>query len=203
MVFELKLDWYKDMSHGELGGGGRYSRCRECACKGWERGMNTTLSSTAQTQNAVNCQAKNGLLFSQHFKIWSLFWGPSSQSYGFSSGHVWMWELDHKEVECQRTDALNCGVAEDSWESLGLQGDQPVHPKGIQSWIFIGRTDAEAETPILWPDSLEKTRLIRRMDSLEKTLMHWKRPFSEILKMGGDRDDRGWDGWVASLTPWT
>ena len=45
---------------------------------------------------------------------------------------------------------LNCGVGEDSWESLGLQGD-PVHPKGDQSWVFIGRTDAEAETPILWP----------------------------------------------------
>ena len=46
---------------------------------------------------------------------------------------------------------LNCGVGEDSWESLGLQGDQPVHPKGDQSWVFIGRTDAEAEAPILWP----------------------------------------------------
>ena len=46
---------------------------------------------------------------------------------------------------------LNCGVGEDSWESLGLQGNQPVHPKGDQSWVFIGRTDAEAETPVLWP----------------------------------------------------
>ena len=46
---------------------------------------------------------------------------------------------------------LNCGVGEDSWESLGLQGDPPVHPKGNQSWIFIGRTDAEAKIPILWP----------------------------------------------------
>ena len=48
---------------------------------------------------------------------------------------------------------LNCGVGEDSWESLGLQGDQSVHvhPKGNQSWIFIGRTDVEAETPMLWP----------------------------------------------------
>ena len=46
---------------------------------------------------------------------------------------------------------LNCGVGEDSWESLGLQEIQPVHPKGDQSWVFIGRTDAEAETPILWP----------------------------------------------------
>ena len=46
---------------------------------------------------------------------------------------------------------LNYGIGEDSWESLGLQGDQPVHPKGDQSWVFIGRTDVEAETPILWP----------------------------------------------------
>ena len=46
---------------------------------------------------------------------------------------------------------LNCAVGEDSWESPGLQGDQPVHPEGDQSWVFIGRTDIEAETPILWP----------------------------------------------------
>ena len=46
---------------------------------------------------------------------------------------------------------LNCGVGEDSWESLGLQGDQPVHPKEDQSWVFIVRTDFEGETPILWP----------------------------------------------------
>ena len=50
---------------------------------------------------------------------------------------------------------LNCGVGEDSWESLGLQEVQPVHPKGDQSWIFIGRTDAEAETPILWPPDVK------------------------------------------------
>ena len=46
---------------------------------------------------------------------------------------------------------LNCGVGEDSWKSPGLQGDQPVHPKGDQSWVFIGRTDVEAETLIHWP----------------------------------------------------
>ena len=46
---------------------------------------------------------------------------------------------------------LNCGVGEDSWESLGLQEIQPVHPKGDQSWVFIGRTESEAETPVLWP----------------------------------------------------
>ena len=46
---------------------------------------------------------------------------------------------------------LNCGVGEDSSESLGLQGDQPVHSKGDQSWVLFGRTDSEAETPVLWP----------------------------------------------------
>ena len=50
---------------------------------------------------------------------------------------------------------LNCGVGEGSWESLGLQGDQPVHPKGDQSWVFIGGTDVEAKTPILWPPDVK------------------------------------------------
>ena len=54
---------------------------------------------------------------------------------------------------------LNCGVGEDSWESLRLQGIQPVHPKGDQSWLFIGRTDAEAETPILWPRHVKNSHL--------------------------------------------
>ena len=54
---------------------------------------------------------------------------------------------------------LNCGVGEDSWESLGLQGDPTIHPKGDQSWVFIGRTDVEAETPILWPPDA-KSQLI-------------------------------------------
>ena len=69
--------------------------------------------------------------------------GLSSQGYGFSSSHVWMRELDYKESWVLKNWCF--------WESLGLQGDQPVHPKGNQSWIFIGRTDVEAETPILWP----------------------------------------------------
>ena len=58
----------------------------------------------------------------------------------------------------------NCGAGEEFWESLGLQGDEPVHPKWNQSWIFIGRTDVKAETPILWPPD-------GKTDSLEKTLM--------------------------------
>ena len=50
---------------------------------------------------------------------------------------------------------LNCGIGEDSWESLGQQGNPKVHPKGNQSWIFIGRTDAEAEAPMLWPPDVK------------------------------------------------
>ena len=53
-----------------------------------------------------------------------------------------------KKLSIEELMLLNCGVGEDSWQSLGLQG---VHPKGDQSWVFIGRTDVEAETPILWP----------------------------------------------------
>jgi len=59
------------------------------------------------------------------------------------------WTL--KKAERWKVDDLNCGVGEDSWESLGLQEIQPVHPKGYQSWLFIGRTDPEAKTPIIWP----------------------------------------------------
>ena len=56
-----------------------------------------------------------------------------------------------KKAECQELMLLNCGVGEDSWESLEVQGDPTVHPKGNQSWVFNGKTDVEAETPILWP----------------------------------------------------
>ena len=56
-----------------------------------------------------------------------------------------------KKAEHQRIDVLNCGIGEDSWESLKLQGDPTSPSKGDQSWVFIGRTDVEAETPILWP----------------------------------------------------
>ena len=60
-----------------------------------------------------------------------------------------------KKTDCQRMMPSNCGAEEDSWESLGLQGDQTSQFKGNESWIFIGRTDAEAETPILWPPDVK------------------------------------------------
>ena len=84
---------------------------------------------------------------------------------------------------------LNCGVGEDSWESLGRKESKPVNPKGNQSWIFIGRTDAEAEAPVLWPLDM-KSWLIRKD-------WCWQQ-----LKAGGEGDDRGWDGWMASPTRW-
>ena len=78
--------------------------------------------------------------------------GPSSQGYGFSSGHVWMWELDYKESWAQKNLCFWTVVLEKTLESpMDCKEIQPVHPKGDQSWMFIGRTDAEAETPILWP----------------------------------------------------
>ena len=78
--------------------------------------------------------------------------GPSSQSYGFSSSHVWMWELDHKEGWAPKNWCFWAVVLEKTLESpLDYKEMKPVNLKGNQSWIFIRRTDAEAETPILWP----------------------------------------------------
>ena len=78
--------------------------------------------------------------------------GPSSQSYGFSSSLVWMWELNHKESWALKNWCFWTVELEKTLESpLDCKDIQPVHSKRNQSWIFFGRTDAEAETPILWP----------------------------------------------------
>ena len=78
--------------------------------------------------------------------------GPSSQDYGFSSGHVWMWELHYKECWALKNWCFWTVVLAKTLESLlDCKEIQPVHPKDDQSWIFGGRTGAEAETPILWP----------------------------------------------------
>ena len=88
--------------------------------------------------------------------------GPYSQSYGFSSSHVWIWELDHKESWVQKNCCFWIVVLEKTLEnSLDCKEIKPVNPKGNQSWIFIGRTDAEAEAPILWPPDA-KNRLLRK-----------------------------------------
>ena len=117
--------------------------------------------------------------------------GQSSRGYGFFSSHIWMWELDCKESWMSEEWMLWTVVLEKALESpLDCKEIQPVLPKGNQSWIFIGRTDAEAETPILWTSCEELT--------------HWKRPWCwEGLGAGGEGDDRGWDGWMASPTQCT
>ena len=78
--------------------------------------------------------------------------GLSTQSYGFSSSHVWMWESDHKESWVLKNWCFWTVVLEKALESpLDSKEIQPVNPKGNQSWIFIGRTDNETEASILWP----------------------------------------------------
>ena len=100
-------------------------------------------------------------------KSWSL---KKAEHQGIDAFELWCWRrlespLDRKEI-------------------------QPVHPKGDQSWVFIGRTDAEAETPILWPSHLKNWLILKRP-------WYWER-----LKAGGEGDERGWDGWIASPTQW-
>ena len=115
--------------------------------------------------------------------------GPSSQGYGFSSGHVRMWELDCKESWVPKNWCFWTVVLEKTLQSsLDCKEIQPVHPKGNQSWIFTDRTDAEAETLILGP-------LMQRTDSLGKTLMLGK---IESRRRGRQRM-RGLDG----ITQWT
>ena len=87
---------------------------------------------------------------------------PSSQGYVFSSSHVWMCELDYKENWTPKNWCFWTVVLEKTLESpLDCKEIQPVHPKGDQSWMFINRTDLEAETPILWPPDT-KSWLIRK-----------------------------------------
>ena len=113
--------------------------------------------------------------------------GPSSQSYGFSSSHVWMWELDHKEGWAQKNWCFWTVVLEKTLESpLDSKEIKPVNPRGNQPRIFIGRTDAEAEAPILWPPDV-KIWLIRKDPDAEKD---WR------------QEERGWQRtrWVDGIT---
>ena len=129
--------------------------------------------------------------------------GPSSQSYVFPIVMYGCENWTIEKAECQRIDAfelwcwrrlLRLGLLETSWTSspLDCKEIQPVRPKGNQFWIFIGRTDAEADA-----EAQYFGHLMQRADPLEKTLMLQK------LKAGGEGDNRGWNGWMASLTQWT
>ena len=92
--------------------------------------------------------------------------GLSSQSYGFSSSYVWMWELDYKESWAQKNWCFWTVVLEKTLESpLDSKEIKPVNPKGNQPWIFIGRTDAEAKIPILWPPDAKNWLIGKELDT--------------------------------------
>ena len=115
--------------------------------------------------------------------------GPSSQGYGFPSGHVWMWELDYKESWAPKNWCFWTVVLEKTLESpLDCKEIQPAYPKGDHSWVIIGRTDAETETPTLWPPD-------------SKNWLIWKDPdagkIEDRRRRGWHEDEMvGWDHWL-------
>ena len=137
--------------------------------------------------------------------------GLSSQSCGSSSSHVWMWGLAYKESWALKNWCFWTVALEKTLESpLGCKEIQPVHPKGDQSWIFIGRTDAEAETPILlatwWKTgSSEKTLMLGKIEG--KRGKEWQRmrcldSMADSMNMNSSQlweivEDRG--AWYASV----
>ena len=118
--------------------------------------------------------------------------GLSSQGYSFSSSHVWMWELDYKESWILKNLCFWTVVLEKTLESpLDCKEIQTAHPKGDQSRVFIWKD---------WYWSWNANILATWCEELT----HFKRPWCwERLRAGGERDDRGWDGWMATLTQWT
>ena len=114
---------------------------------------------------------------------------PYSQSYGIPSSHVWMWELDHKEGWAPKNWCFQIVVLENSGESLGQQGDQ------------ISQSQRKSILNIYWKNwSWSSSTLATWCEELT----HWKRPWCwERLRAGREEGDRGWDGWMASLTQWT
>ena len=107
----------------------------------------------------------------------------------FSSSHVWMWELDFKESWASKNWCFWTEVLEKTLESpLDSKEIQPVHPRGNQSWIFIGRTDAEAETPILWPPDVKNWLIWKDPDAGN----NWRRE-----EKGTTEDEMvGWHHWL-------
>ena len=125
----------------------------------------------------------------------------SRQGYGFSSGHIQMWELDYKEGWAPKNWCFWTVVLEKTLESpLDCKAIQPVHPKGDQSWVFFGRTDVEDETPILWPPDvkswlLEKTLMLGKIEGRRRRgrqRMQWLDGMIDSMDMG----------WVDSGTWW-
>ena len=137
--------------------------------------------------------------------------GPSSQGYGFSSSHVWMRELDSKESWAPKNWCFWTVVLEKTLESpLDCKEIQPVHRKGDQSWLFIGRTDAEAETPILWPPDVKNWLIWKDPDAgkdwrreekatTEDEMVGWQHGLSghEFEEIPGVGDGKGGLAWCS------
>ena len=105
--------------------------------------------------------------------------GPSSQSYGVSRSHVWMVELDYKESWVLKNWCVWTVVLEETLETpLDSKEIKLVNSKGNQSWIFIGRTDAEAETPILWPPDAKNWLTEKDLDAWKG----WRQEEKETTK---------------------
>ena len=115
--------------------------------------------------------------------------GPSSQSYGFYSSHVWMCELDHKQGWVSKNWCSLTVVLEKTLQSpLDSKEIQPVNPKGNRSWIFIGRTDAEAEAPILWPIWKEPdSGKDWRQEEKQQQKMTWLDDITDSMDMSLDK----------------
>ena len=114
---------------------------------------------------------------------------PSSKSYGFSSSHVWMWELDYKESWAPKNWCFWTVVLEKTFESpLDWMEIQPINPKGNQTWILIERTDTESA--ILWQPDAKNWLLGKDPDAGED----WRQEEEGMT---------GWDRWMISLTQWT
>ena len=146
------------------------------------------LGSKITADSDGNHEIKRRLLFGR--KAVTNLDSPHSQSYGFSSSHVWLWELDHKEGWALKNWCFRTVVLEKTLESpLDSKEIKPVNPKGNQPWIFIGRTDAKVEALILW-------HLMGRTDSLEKTPMMGK---TESRRRRGRQRMRWLDGITNSM----
>ena len=125
--------------------------------------------------------------------------GLSSQSYNFSSSHVWMWELDYKESWALKNWCFWTVVLKKTLESpLDCKEIKPVNHKGNHSWIFIGGTDAEAETPVLWPPDVKNWLIGKDPDAGKDVGIIWVKA-TEGSRRRGQQRMRWLDGITNSM----
>ena len=125
---------------------------------------------------------------------------PSIQGYDFSSGHVWMWELDYKESWAPKNWCFWTVVLEKTAESpLDCKEIQPVHPRGDQSWVFIGRIVVEAETPILWPPDTKSWLIWKDPDTGKYWGQEEKGMIEDEMAVWHHRFDEQGFGWTPGV----